>query len=93
MFLSADGDFSKPFGKRGNGLTFLYLKEKLQKKQANLQFDCLRAINCVAKAFTVPGHAVPQISASFIRRFKRLEIIGSRKSGFDLMARVRMGAA
>ena len=78
---------------KGNGQTFLCLKEKLQKKQTSLGgLSACRTINCVAKTFTVPGIAVPQNSASVVRKAKRLEIVGSRTNGFDLMARVRVGA-
>ena len=34
-----DGALFFPFGRRENGLTFLYLKEKLQKKQTSLLLD------------------------------------------------------
>jgi hypothetical protein len=42
-----------------NGLTFLCLKEKLQKKQTTLPVDpLLRAINCPVVAFSDSGGAV-----------------------------------
>jgi hypothetical protein len=41
--LSADGALFFSFAKGKNDLTFLYLKEKLQKKQTNMLLDCRRA--------------------------------------------------
>ena len=92
--LQTDKAFNSIFSfVKEDGLTFLCLKEKLQKKQTSLGgLSACRTINCVAKTFTVPGIAVPQNSASVVRKAKRLEIVGSRTNGFDLMARVRVGA-
>ena len=88
-------DFCKSPFVKGERTTFFFAKKKKvpKKKLATLQVDRLcRTINCVAKTFTVPGIAVPQNSASVVRKAKRLEIVGSRTNGFDLMARVRVGA-
>ena len=70
------------------------VKKKVPKKKlASLLLDRLyRAINCAAPSFSVPDGTVPQNSASVVRKAKRLEIVGSRTNGFDLMARVRVGA-
>ena len=46
-----------------------------------------RAINFVAPSFSSPGIAMPQNSASVARKAKRLEIVGSRTGGSNLMAR------
>ena len=69
---------------------FLYLKEKrLQKRSKPACRWIARAINFVAPSFSFPGIAVPQNSASVARKAKRLEIVGSRTGGSNLMARVR----
>ena len=104
LFLFADRAFCDKFSfAKGERTTFFCcplldfgqgVKKKVPKKKlATLQVDRLcRTINCVARTFTVPGIAVPQNSASVVRKAKRLEIVGSRTNGFDLMARVRVGA-
>ena len=91
----ADGGFYKvfPFGKGETVNFFLYLKEKrLQKRSKPACRWIARAINFVAPSFSFPEIAVPQNSASATRRAKRLEIVGSRTGGFNLMARVRVQA-
>ena len=88
-------DFCKSPFVKGERTTFFFAKKKKvpKKKLATLQVDRLcRTINCFAPSFSVPGIAVPQNSASVVRKAKRLEIVGSRTNGFDLMARVRVGA-
>ena len=79
---------------RGTYHFFLCLKEKSSKKEAGepAARPAYRAINCVAPSFSASGIAVPQNSASIVRRAKRLGFVGSRTGGFDLMARVRVGA-
>ena len=67
----------------------LFERKRTKKKQTSVPLDCVRAINFVAPSFSSPGIAVPQNSASATRRAKRLEIIGSRTGGSNLMARVR----
>ena len=42
LWKSADGIFSKILLEKENGLTFLCLKEKLQKKQTSVPLDCSR---------------------------------------------------
>ena len=88
--LSADRGFYKIFlfCKEGTVNFFLYLKEKrLQKRSKPACRWIARAINFVAPSFSFPEIAVPQNSASATRRAKRLEIVGSRTGGSNLMAR------
>ena len=78
--------------KRGNGQLFSFPKRKklAKKKLATLQVDRLAPINCAARRFSVPKGAVPQMAALSTPEAKRLESLGSRNGGFDLMGAVRV---
>ena len=75
---------------RGNGQLFSLPKRKklAKKKLATLQVDRLAPINCLARISTVPEGTVPQMAALSTPEFKRLEAVGSRTGGFDLMGAV-----
>ena len=75
---------------RGNDQLFSLPKRKkvAKKKLATLQVDRLAPINCVARIFSVPEGTVPQMATSPTPEIKRLEAVGSRTGGFDLMGAV-----
>ena len=75
-----------------DGLTFLCLKEKLQKKQTSLGglSACRPSIVSQQRSelrwsFSASESTVPQNSTSATLKAKRLGIVGSRIGGFDLM--------
>ena len=78
--------------KRGNGQLFSLPKRKkvAKKKLATLQVDRCAPINCVAMAFSVPEGTLPQMAVLPTPKAKRLESVGSRNGGFDLMGAVRI---
>ena len=55
-----------------------------------MQVDRCAPINCVARIFSVPEGTLPQMAVSSTPEAKRLEAIGSRNGGFDLMGAVRV---
>jgi hypothetical protein len=78
-----------PFEKRNGQLFSLPKRKKLAKKKlATLQVDRLAPINCLARRFSASKGAVPQMAASPTPEAKRLEAVGSRTVGFDLMGAV-----
>ena len=76
--------------KRGNGYLFLCLKEKGRKRSRPTFRWIVAPINCVARIFSVPESTVPQMAVSSTPENKRLEALGSRNGGFDLMGAVRI---
>ena len=76
--------------KRGNGYLFLYLKEKGRKRSKPTFRWIMAPINCVAMAFSVSEGTLPQMAVAPTPENKRLEAIGSRNGGFDLMGAVRI---
>ena len=76
---------------RGNDYLFLCLKEKGRKRSRQpCRLIACAPINCVAMAFSAPIGTVPQMAVSSTPKAKRLESLGSRNSGFDLMGAVRI---
>ena len=81
-----------PFGK-GNDQLFLCLKEKVAKRShsdASVRVQPCRLIRFAAhqlcrSVFSVPEIAVPQNTASAVRKAESLGVVGSRTNGFDLM--------
>ena len=71
---------------KGNVQLFLCLKEKVAKrsKQACC-LTCFAAHQLCRSVFSVPEIAVPQNTASAVRKAERLGVVGSRTNGFDLM--------
>ena len=78
--------------KRGNGQLFSLPKRKklAKKKLATLQVDRVAPINCPVRSFSASKGAVPQMAVLPTPEFKRLESIGSRTGGFDVMGAVRV---
>ena len=81
------GDFFKnPFGKRENAKLFLCLKEKVAKRSRRACCStCFAAHQLCRSVFSVPEIAVPQNTASAVRKAEWLGVVGSRTNGFDLM--------
>ena len=75
---------------RGNDYLFLYLKEKGRKRSKPTFRWIVAPINCVARIFSVPEGTLPQMAFSPAPEAKRLEALGSRTGGFDLMGAVRI---
>ena len=88
---SADGISEIPL-KRGSDQLFSLPKRKkvAKKKLATLQVDRLAPINCPVRSFSASKGAVPQMAALSTPEAKRLESLGSRNGGFDLMGAVRV---
>ena len=76
--------------KRGNDYLFLCLKEKGRKRSRPTFRWIVAPINCVAMTFSAPEGTVPQMAVSPTPEAKRLESVGSRTGGFDLMGAVRV---
>ena len=78
--------------KRGTINFFLCQKEKRLQKRSWQPYRLIAyaPINCPARISPAPEGTVPQMAFSPTSEAKRLESIGSRNGGFDLMGAVRV---